>query len=170
MDTLNLLLTNRFSSSQQANAVALGHPSGETDRPAAGSYAMKPKTATRHTYANVLKQLKVAYDTDLAMKLWASGNHAARQSRKWRKMKGDVRCGMGWIIVANLATQPDRQAEEEGISDDELGDSLEKIEAGIHTASNDTRSNMNGALIAIGCWPSMSKQALDAAGQCRRHC
>lgn len=203
---------------------------------------MKSKNAKRHTYTEVMGQLKaagsaqtrktyarhgmdvemfgvsyatlkamdkkIAYDTDLAKKLWASGNHdarvfacwiveeqtitaklldswakdvdyrglgyefatlaayskhAARQSKKWRKMKSDVRCGMGWIIVANVATQPDRPVEEGGMTDDELGDCLEEIEAKIHTAANGTRSNMNGALIAIGCRPSMSRQALAVA-------
>ncbi len=78
---------------------------------------MKSKNATRHTYANVMKQLKaagsaqarktyarhgmdvemfgvsyatlkamdkkIAYDTDLAQKLWVSGNHDARVFACW---------------------------------------------------------------------------------------
>ncbi|WP_165703865.1 DNA alkylation repair protein [Enhygromyxa salina] len=151
---------------------------------------------------------KVADDTELALKLWASGNHdarvfacwiveeksitmklldtwakdtssralglelatltafsrhASRQSRKWRKAKDDVRCGMGWIVVGLLATQPDRSAEEGGITDDELRVCLEEIEAKIHSAQNGTKSNMNSALIGIGCRMSTSKAALAVA-------
>ena len=151
---------------------------------------------------------KVADDTELALELWASGNHdarvfacwiveeesitvklldtwardctyrvigfelasltafskhAARQSKKWRKMKDDVRCGMGWTIVANLATQPDRPVKEGGMTDDELRVCLEEIEAKIHTSTNGTKSNMNGALIGIGCRIATSKEALAVA-------
>lgn len=151
---------------------------------------------------------KVADDFELAVELWASGNHDARVfacwvveedrltmkllegwardvtyhglggelvslsafstfgprlSAKWRKSKQEFRSAMGWGIVANLAMQPDRDSTEGGLSDADLLACLEQIEAKIHSAPNRTRSNMNSALIAIGCRVSTSKAAIAVA-------
>lgn len=49
------------------------------------------------------------------------------------------------------------------MTDDELLACLEEIEAKIHTAQNGTKSNMNSALIGIGCRMSTSKAAIAVA-------
>ena len=165
----------------------------------AGGSAQARKTYARHgldvemfgvSYAT-LKAMdkKIAYDTDLARKLWASGNHdarvfacwiveeesittklldswakdvdyrglgyefasltayskhAARQSKKWRKMKGDVRCGMGWIIVVEV----------------DQGDT-----------SCQTRVAYDSIKKTLAHYNAKGKTPVDgAAGQRRRHC
>lgn len=87
----------------------------------------------------------------------------ADRSRKWRKMKHEWRAAMGWRILASLAMQPDRPVSEGGVLDEELSECLEEIEAGIHSAPNRIRQNMNIALISIGCRPSMTKATLPVA-------
>lgn len=87
----------------------------------------------------------------------------AARSRKWRNMKNEMRCSMGWSVLSNLAMQPNRPAEEGGVDDAELSECLKEIESRIHEAPNRARQSMNSALIAIGCRSSMTKKALAVA-------
>jgi len=87
----------------------------------------------------------------------------AKCSRKWRKVKAETKSAMGWSILGSLAMQPDRALDEGGVTDEELTECLAEIEAKIHTAPNRTKSNMNQALIAIGCRSTMTKATLKVA-------
>jgi len=95
--------------------------------------------------------------------LAAFSKFGAKKSSAWRKAKTEIRSAMGWGIVANLAMQPDRLPAEGGLSDDELRACLSDIESKIQDAPNRTRSNMNSALIAIGCRTATTKEALIVA-------
>lgn len=100
--------------------------------------------------------------TELAA-LAAYTNLGAARSRKWRAMKDPMRASMGWQILGSLAMQPDRPPSDGGVTDEELLEALEEIEAKIHEAPNRTKQMMNQALISIGCRASTSKRALAVA-------
>lgn len=157
-----------------------------------------------------LKKLhkRVGTDHDLALLLWATGNHdarvfacwvaeakrvtmaqlesfardvdnqvlgyevvslaqdtdfAARLMRKWIAQKGEWRSSLGWGVAGRLVMQPARPVAEGGLDEAEVGELLERLEAGIHAAPNHTRHNRNAALIAIGCRPGWKTKALATA-------
>jgi len=89
--------------------------------------------------------------------------HAARLAHKWIGMKSGWRPSIGWGVAGRLALQPDRAIEEGGLEDSAIAGLLERIETGIHGESNQTRHNMNAALIAIGCRPGWMTKALATA-------
>jgi hypothetical protein len=88
---------------------------------------------------------------------------AAKCSRKWRKVKAELKCAMGWSILGIIAMQPDRDLREGGVTDQELRECLEQIEARIHGAPNRAKLSMNHALIGIGGRSSMTREALAVA-------
>ncbi|MFT5081386.1 MAG: hypothetical protein ACI9D0_001929 [Bacteroidia bacterium] len=95
----------------------------------------------------------LAQDTDLAHRIMA----------KWIARKVEWPSSMGWGVASRLAMQPSRGSDEGGITEAQVGELLTKLEAGIQSAPNYTRHNMNNALISIGCRPKWKTKAIAAA-------
>lgn len=95
--------------------------------------------------------------TDAFSSLAALTPHAAALTRRWTASSGEWVAAAGWNLVASLAQQG---AEKSGVTDAELADRLDEIEAGIHQAPNRARHSMNQALISIGAYrPALTDRA-----------
>jgi hypothetical protein len=84
---------------------------------------------------------------------------------KWMASKNEWTAATGWHLLATLcALRPEGGAGPANLTDDELADYLEHIEANIQGAQNRVRHHMNGALISIAaCSAALQKQAIAAA-------
>jgi 3-methyladenine DNA glycosylase AlkD len=76
--------------------------------------------------------------------------------KKWTRSQDEWISTVGWFVLA-------RMSDDESLADDDFAPWLKTIEAKIHSAKNRTRYGMNTALIAIGCRPSLTKDAIAAA-------
>ncbi len=102
----------------------------------------------------------------LAIELAALAQDSDRAHRimaKWIARKSEWPAAMGWSVASRLAMQPGRGPDEGGITEAQVAELLKKLEAGIHSAPNYTRHNMNNALISIGCRPKWKTKAMAAA-------
>lgn len=95
-----------------------------------------------------------AYVAQLA----AEGGHGRARADGWLKSKAEAHRRCGWLLVGALAGR------DEEVASPWFASHIATIEGTIHTAPNDEREAMNGALIAIGGRDaSFRKAALAAA-------
>jgi 3-methyladenine DNA glycosylase AlkD len=129
------------------------------------------------------KQIKT--DQDLAVQLWATGNHDAqilatliadpdqfdqfaglaartsywqKKAEKWHRAHGEWIGRAGWDLIGQLALH------EAALPDKYFEPYLSEIETGIHQQKNRVREAMNNVLIAIGARSAaLQEKALSAA-------
>jgi len=88
----------------------------------------------------------------------AEGPHATAKATQWLAAKGGHERQAGWSLLARMAML------DETTPDAWFLERLAAIEQSIHTAPNEERYGMNGAVIAIGCRnAALRKAALAAA-------
>lgn len=88
----------------------------------------------------------------------SEGPHGVAKAKQWLASRDEsIRCA-GWTLLGQLALREDT------LTDAWYVERLEEIVRRIHTAPNEERSVMNGAVIAIGCRnAALRKAALAAA-------
>ena len=91
----------------------------------------------------------------------AAGNkHGHDLALEWVESKKENIAACGWSTLTSLvATKPNEE-----LDLDELTALLERVEHTIHDQPNRVRYNMNGFVIAVGCYvPELTTRALQAA-------
>jgi len=99
--------------------------------------------------------------TDAFSSLAARAPGAATLMRRWIDADGEWVAAAGWNLVAGLAQRGEKKS---GVTDEELAERLDEIEAGVHQAANRARHSMNQALICIGAYrPALTARAQEVA-------
>jgi 3-methyladenine DNA glycosylase AlkD len=106
-----------------------------------------------------IKDVDNSLIADALAKFVGKTSFAVECFEEWRKSKNDSISSTGWMVLRSL------------VSDNKTPDGyfeklLPEIEKGIHSAKNETKATMNGALIAIGGRnANLEKPALAAAAR-----
>jgi 3-methyladenine DNA glycosylase AlkD len=91
----------------------------------------------------------------------AGSPHAREIALEWIESKKDLVSAAGWATLSSLVS-----IKEDGDLDlGELKKLLQRVEKTIHQAPNETRSKMNGFLIAVGCYVSPLKALATQTGE-----
>jgi len=116
--------------------------------------AMMPNELDRWAIENPMRMCSLYIAT-----LAAEGPHARKKVGEWLKSSNERLLASGWTLLGRLSDL------DESFPDDQLLGGIEVIEKSIHSAPNDVKSDMNRALITIGCRSSAMRKAVIAAAK-----
>lgn len=116
--------------------------------------AMTPGELDRWAIENPMRMCGLYIAT-----LAAEGPHARDKLREWLKSSNERLLATGWTLLARLSDL------DESFPDDELLNSIARIEKSIHSAANEVKSDMNRALITIGGRSAALRKAVLAAAK-----
>jgi 3-methyladenine DNA glycosylase AlkD len=115
---------------------------------------MKPSDLDRWARENAMRMCTL-YIGSLA----AESPHGTKKAREWLASSDVKLRAAGWTLVGILANR------DEATPDEAFGKHLEQIERSIHSAANEVKGAMNGALIAIGGRSAALRKAACAAAK-----
>jgi 3-methyladenine DNA glycosylase AlkD len=116
--------------------------------------AIKPSDLDRWARENPMRMCGL-YIGSLAQE----SPHGAAKAKAWLASSDDGLRAAGWTLIGVLANRDERSP------DDAFAKHLAQIEASIHSASNEVKYAMNGALIAIGGRSTGLRRAATAAAK-----
>ena len=116
--------------------------------------AMTPNELDRWAIENPMRMCSLYVAT-----LAAEGPHARNKVREWLSSSNERLRASGWTLLGRLSDL------DESFPEDQLLCGVEVIEKSIHSAPNDVKNDMNGALITIGCRSSAMRKAVLVAAK-----
>ena len=116
--------------------------------------AMTPDELDRWAIENPMRMCSLYVAT-----LAAEGPHGRNKVREWLSSSNERLRASGWTLLGRLSDL------DESFPEDQLLCGVEVIEKSIHSAPNDVKNDMNGALITIGCRSFAMRKAVLAAAK-----